>query len=187
MKIRTFALATTPTALSGAVLAVFALAGLAAVATTNTEAVVAERFVAALESPAPVKADTSFAATQEAHPVSGTEAYWLNRQHATSEGAEMETVRWSAPRAADLAIGDRINVPNRKGSRILEVVAVANVEPPPEALAPGTLDSRRRTSKNQIAVTFRDLTTANGTGPLVTFVVPAETDLAAVHKLPQSL
>ena len=182
MKTRTFALATTPTALSGAVLAVIALAGLAAVATTNTEAVVADRFVAALENPVPVEAGTALAATQEAHPVSGTEAYWLDRQHAASNGAEMEAVRWSAPRAADLAIGDRIDVPDRKGSRILEVVAVANVETPP-----GALDSRKRSSETQIAVTFRDLTTANGTGPLVTLVVPAGTDLAAAHKLPQSL
>lgn len=183
MKTRSFALASTPTALSGAVLSVLALAGLGIVATTNTEAVVADQFAAALESPLQRNTETRVATADRRHPIAGTEAYWLDRNHPSPEGAEMEAVTWSAPLAADLSIGDRINIPNRsKGNRILEVVAVADVEP-----APGTAESRNPSSERQIAVTFRDLTASNGAGPLVTFVVPAGTNLAASQKLPQTL
>lgn len=181
MTFRRFALALTPTALTGAGLAVLAVAGIGLIASANPEAVVTKRFVAALEAPAQSAAHVS--ATSE-HPISGSEAYWLaERRQLTAEGGSVEPATWSAPLAAGLSIGDRITVPSGKGSkRTLEVIAIADVEP-----APGTLQARTGANGPQIAITCRDLSAADSHKQLVTFVVPASNDLAATGKVPQTL
>lgn len=180
MIFRRFALALTPTALTGAGLAVLAVAGIGLIASANPEAVVTERFVAALE--APVQSAAQVSATGE-HPISGSEAYWLaERNQLTADGVAVEPATWSAPLAAGLSIGDRITVPGGKdGKRKLEVVAIADVEP-----APGTLQAHTGTTVPQIAITCRDLSTDDHK-QLVTFVVPASNDLAASGKVPQTL
>lgn len=174
MTLRRFALASTPTARSGAALALFALAGVGVIATANTEAVVAKHFTTALEAPAQpaaaaVKADRAL--------VSGSEAYWLTeRQRLDDEGASVEPATWSAPTAAGLTVGDRFTIPGGKSDRVLQVIAIADVEP-----APGTLQTGGSAPGRQVAITCRDLSAADedGHGQLVTFVVPADTSLAA--------
>lgn len=183
MRIRRFALVSPPTAVSGAVLALFALLGVGVIATANTEAVVAERFAAALEVEPAQRTQTRQVAAVEEKLISGSEAYWLAETKGLgADGASVEPATWSAPFAAGLSVGDRISVPNGKTERILQVVAIADVEP-----APGTLQTRATASGRQIAVTCREIS-ANGKGQLVTFVVPASTGLASsTQKLPQTL
>lgn len=169
MTLRRFASPPTPAARTGAVLALLALAGVA-IATANTEAVVASRFAAALEA---APQDRTARGTDPKTLVSGSEAYWLaeKRRH-ESDGAAIEPAAWTAPRAAGLAVGDRIAVPGGKAERVLEVIAIADVEPAPGATPVGTAPAGP-----QIAVTCRDLSTPDGR--LVTFLVPAAGTLAA--------
>lgn len=175
MTLRRFALASSFTsARSGAVLALVAFAGVGAIATANTEAVVAKRLTAALEAPAH-QPKTKTAESRAL--VSGTEAYWLaERQRLESDGASVEPAAWSGPRAAGLAVGDRFTIPGDKSDRVLQVIAIADVEP-----APGTLQahSPASSSAREIAITCRDLSASNSHAELVTFVIPANTNLAS--------
>lgn len=184
MTIRRFALASTPTAFSGAVLAILAVAGVGVIATANTEAVVAKRFVAALENPVAQRTPDRVAEADGDKLVSGSEAYWLaERQRIEADGASVEPATWSAPLAAGLSVGDRITIPNGKTERVLQVVAIADVEP-----APGSLQTGNGTpSLRQIAITCRDLSANGHDGQLVTFVVPAGNSLASSGKAPQTL
>lgn len=174
MTLRRFALASTPAARSGAALALLALAGVGVIATANTEAVVAKRFTTALEAPLQ-EATTAEVKANGGPLVSGSEAYWLaERQRLDRDGASVEPAAWSAPMAAGLAVGDRFTIPGGKSDRVLQVIAIADVEP-----APGTLQTGTGSSGRQIAITCRDLSAADGHGQLVTFVVPADTNLAS--------
>lgn len=174
MSLRRFLLAASPAARTGGALALLALVG-AAVSTANPEAVVTERFAAALKS---MPAQRT-AATQP--PISGSEAYWLaeKRRH-EAEGAAIEPAAWSAPFAGNVTVGDRITIASGKAQRVLEVVAVSLVEP-----TPGTAEAARaEPAPRQIAVTCRDLTAPDGR--LTTFLAPA--GLSTAHgKAPRAL
>jgi hypothetical protein len=169
MTLRRFALVQTPAARAGAGLALLALIGVG-IATANTEAVVAGRFTAALESaPRQVVADRSVDRTL----ISGSEAYWLaeKRRH-DSAGAALEPAAWSAaPFAANIAVGDRITISGAKGDRVLEVVTIADVEPASEAAG-------HARALRKIVVTCRDLSTPDKR--LVTFEIPVETPPGAL-------
>jgi hypothetical protein len=176
MTLRRFA-AWTPTAHTGAVLALVAALGVG-VTTANPEAVVADRFAAALEA---APAQTSGSQANSAL-VSGSEAYWLaeKRRHET-DGAALEPAAWTTPlAAARVSVGDRITVPGdtvsgNKAQRVLEVVAIADVVP-----APGATTASDHEASAQIAVTCRDLTSADG--KLVTFLAPAAGQVSAAGK-----
>lgn len=164
MTLRRFALASKPSARTGAVLALLALTGVG-IGSANTDAVVAERFTAALEA-APQQIATAEAAIHTL--VSGSEAFWLaeKRRHET-DGAALEPAAWSPPLAAGLAIGDRITISTGKSERVLQVVAISDVEPgtmPASATAGGT---------RHVAVTCRELGAPDG--KLTTFLAPADT------------
>lgn len=180
MTIRRFALASRPTALAGSALAILAVAGVGLIATANTEAVVANRFVAALENPAEQRPALRVADAESDKLISGSEAYWLTGQRRLAADGSVEPAAWSGSISDGLSVGDRITVPNGKAERVLQVVAIAAVEPAPGAGHAST------SSLRQIAITCRDLS-ADGHGHLVTFVVPARQNLAASGKLPQTL
>jgi len=168
MTLRRF-VAWTPSAHTGTVLALLAALG-AGVSAANPEAVVANRFTAALEA-APAKAsnDETTAAL-----VSGSEAFWLaeKRRH-EADGAALEPASWTTPLAvARVAVGDRISLPGDKAQRVLEVVAIADVERTP--------GSREPAAAPQIAVTCRDLSSPDG--KLVTFLAPAATPVSTANK-----
>lgn len=160
MTLRRFAPALTPTARTGSALALLAMIGLG-IATANPEAVVARNFTAALET-AP-----KIAAADPRTLVSGSEAYWLAEKRVETSDAAIEPATWSAPVTAGLSVGDRITVSAGKSERVLQVVAMSEVE-----AAPGAASTVSTAAPRQIAVTCRDLTTP--TGRLVTFLVPAE-------------
>ena len=163
MTLRRFALASTPAARTGAVLALTALVGMG-IASTNPEAVVAGRFAAALEAPL---ATDGKRMTDQKILVSGSEAYWLtDKRRVESDGATVEPVAWSPPVAAGLSVGDRISVPGEKSRRALQVVAIADLEP-----APGVAAAASGSAVQKIAITCRDLSAPDGR--LVTFLVPA--------------
>jgi hypothetical protein len=168
MTLRRF-VAWTPSAHTGAVLALFAALGVG-VSAANPEAVVASRFTAALEAvPAKSSNDETSAAL-----VSGSEAYWLaeKRRH-EADGAAIEPAAWTTPLAvARIAVGDRISLPGDKARRVLEVVAIADVEPTPGVREPAAAP--------QIAVTCRDLSSPDG--KLVTFLAPATTPVSAAGR-----
>lgn len=169
MTLRRFALLRTPTARASAGLAVLTLLGIG-VATTNTEAVVAGRFTAALEAaPRQAVADAHSDKTL----VAGSEAYWLEKRRHEGAGAALEPAAWSGPPLAAglVSVGDRITFSNAKGERVLEVVSIANVEPEPAAHAASAPAPRK------IAITCRDLGTPDG--HLVTFEAPAEVGAGA--------
>jgi len=169
MTLRRFALVQTPAARAGAGLALLALIGVG-IATANTEAVVAGRFTAALESaPRQVVADR----TGDRTLVSGSEAYWLAEKRRHDSGAALEPAAWSAaPFAANVAVGDRITISSaEKGERILEVVTITDVEPVSETA--GHARTLRR-----IVVTCRDMSSPDKR--LVTFEIPVETDPGAL-------
>lgn len=173
MTLRRSALASSPAArTTGAVLALLALVGLG-IATADTEAVVAGRFAAALEAPAQT-ADK--AAADRKVLVSGSEAYWLSeKRRLTADGASLKPAAWAAPLAAGLSVGDRITVPGEKSERVLQVVAIADLE-----TAPGVATTTG-SSAQKVAVTCRDLSTPDGR--LVTFLVPSETPTRSAHAL----
>lgn len=158
-------------ALPSAVRSFAALAGLAAcaigLAASNTEGVVAGRFTAALEQPArqiEVSADT---ATGTA-PVSGSEAYWLaSKRRTDTNGAALESAAW-APLVSGLSVGDRITISSGKAERVLEVIAIANVEP----------TAGHQKLVDQVAVTCRDLSTPDRA--FTTFLVPAGSSLGGL-------
>jgi hypothetical protein len=161
MTFRRFALASTPAARTSAVLSLLALLGVG-ISAANPEAMVTRRFTAALEAGPVQMAATS---TDQAL-VSGSEAYWLDQKRRHDNGeALVEPAAWSAPLAAGLAIGDRITISSGKTERILQVIAVADVEPASGAAAGAV--------PRQVAVTCRDVTAPEGR--LVTFIAPADT------------
>lgn len=185
MMLRRFALTSTPAARSGAILALCALAGAGVIASANTEAVVAKRFTVALGAPSQQTSPSETASNRTL--VSGTEAYWLSeRQRLDSDGVSVEPAAWSGPMAPGLTVGDRFTLPGGKAERVLQVVAIADIEP-----TPGTLQSTLQTGTaapgRQIAITCRDLTAPDGHTHLVTFVVPAGTALASQKQPPQTL
>jgi len=156
-----FALAWTPTARVAAVLGTLAAVGIG-IATASPEAVVARRFTAALETAPGHKATAANHVL-----VSGSEAYWLadKRDH-EARGASLEPAAWSAPFAAGVSVGDRITISAGKTERVLEVVAMSVVVPPPAEA--GKAESRIQ----HMAVTCRDLGTPDGR--LVTFLSPVD-------------
>jgi hypothetical protein len=168
MTLRRFALTRTPAARTTAVLGLLACVGLG-VAAANTETLVARHFTAALAATAPQQ--TAALATAGGPLVSGSEAYWLGdkRRHELQHEAQgaLEPATWSATFAAGLSVGDRITVSGGKSERVLEVIAVADVEPAPGQPAA----SGAAPATHHIAVTCRDLSTPEGR--LVTFLTPA--------------
>lgn len=166
MTLRRFVLTLTPATRASAVLAVLALAGIG-ISTANTEAVVTQRFAAALEANAPT--EIASLGTDRTL-VSGSEAYWLEKQRHQANGATLEPAAWSAPLAGGLNIGDRITISSGKTERVLKVVALTDVEPSNAiAKASGTGDE----SVRQVAVTCRDVNAPDARP--VTFIVPANT------------
>lgn len=166
MTLRRFVLALTPATRASAVLAVLALAGIG-ISTANTEAVVTQRFAAALEANA--AGETASLRADQAL-VSGSEAYWLLNKRHEAEGAALEPAAWSAPVAGGLSVGDRITISSGKTERVLKVVAVTDVEPSNGIVkASGTGEEPVR----QIAVTCRDVNAPDARP--VTFIVPANT------------
>lgn len=166
MTLRRFALLRTPTVRASAGLALLTLLGVG-IATANTEAVVTRRFTAALEAaPRQTVADL-----RSDRLISGSEAYWLEKRRHEAAGAAIEPAAWSsaaAPFAVGLvSVGDRVTFSNAKGERVLEVIAIAEVEPAPVAPHAAATPAPRR-----IIITCRDLSTPDA--QLVTFEGPAE-------------
>lgn len=163
MTLRRFALASKPSARTGAVLALLALTGVG-IGSANTDAVVAERFTAALEA-TPQQIATAEAAGRTL--VSGSEAFWLaeKRRH-ENDGAALEPAAWSPPLAAGLTVGDRITISTGKSERILQVVAISDVEP-------GTMPASATAGTRHVAVTCREIGSPDGR--LTTFLAPADT------------
>lgn len=158
---RRFALASQPAVRTGAAFAVIAVAGLG-IAQANVEDVVARRFTAALETgPRAPTVDAERRAL-----VSGSEAFWLAEKRRHDADGTIEPASWSAPLAAGLSVGDRITISSSKAERVLQVVAIADVEPAPGAPA-----------IRQIAITCRDMGTPEGR--LTTFLAPADAAPAA--------
>lgn len=171
MTLRRFALLRTPTARTSAGLAMLTLLGFG-VATTNTEAVVAGRFTAALEAaPQQTVAD----ARSDKTLVAGSEAYWLEKRRHEAAGAALEPAAWSGPPlAAGLVnVGDRITFSNAKGDRTLEVVSIVNIEP-----QQGAAHAANAPAPRKVAIICRDLGTPDG--HLITFEAPAEAAPGAV-------
>lgn len=166
MTLRRFSLPASPAARAGTGLALLALLGMG-LAAANMEAVVVGRFAAALEAtPRQMAAET----TRSRALVSGSEAYWLaEKRNSESAGATLEPAAWSAaPFAAGLSVGDRITIASGKAERVLEVVAITEVEPADDASA----RTAQGAAAPDVAVTCRDTSTPDGR--LVTFLVPAE-------------
>ncbi|MDQ8700114.1 hypothetical protein [Hyphomicrobium sp. LHD-15] len=166
MTLRRFALALTPAVRTTAVLGLLACVGLG-VATANTEAVVARHFTQALAA----TPQQTVALNASGPLVSGSEAYWLSekRRHELqhdAQGAALEPAAWSVPLTGGLSVGDRITISSGKSERVLQVIAVADVEPTPGQPATSEANSAPR----HIAVTCRDLSTSDGR--LVTFLTP---------------
>lgn len=140
----------------------FALAaGALGIAFANTESVVAQRFAVALE-----QAPQESVADAGGHLVSGSEAYWLTAKQRTdaTSGASFEPAAW-APLLSGISVGDRITVASGKSERLLEVIAIANVENM----------STPRAAASHVAVTCRDLSAPDRA--FTTFLVPAGTAL----------
>jgi hypothetical protein len=167
MTLRRFSLLTTPTARTSAGLAVLTLLGVG-IATANTEAVVAGRFTAALEA-APKQTVADLKPDQPL--VSGSEAYWLDKRRHDNGGAALEQAAWSpTPIAAGFSLGSRITISNGKdkADRVLEVIAITEVES-----IPGALNKVEPSNvAHKVAITCRDLSSPDGR--LVTFEAPAE-------------
>jgi hypothetical protein len=169
MTLRRFALTRTPAARTTAVLGLLACVGLG-VAAANTEALVARHFTAALAAAAPQH--TAALTTTGGPLVSGSEAYWLGdkRRHEMHEAqGAIEPAAWSVPFAAGLSVGDRITISSGKSERVLQVIAVADVEPAPGQ--PAASGAAGQPATHPIAVTCRDMSTPEGR--LVTFLTPA--------------
>lgn len=166
MTLRRFSLPATPAARASTGLALLALLGLG-IATANPEALVVGRFTAALEA-SPHQMATETGKTRSL--VSGSEAYWLaEKRHPDGTDAAIEPAAWSvAPFATGLSVGDRITISSGKADRVLEVVALTEVERTEGA---GASEAHGAAARN-IAVTCRDTSTPDGR--LVTFLIPAE-------------
>ncbi len=167
MTLRRFVLALTPATRASAGLAVLALAGIG-ISTANTEAVVTQRFAAALEANA--STETASLGTDRAL-VSGSEAYWLEKQRHDNNGAALEPAAWSAP-VAGLSIGDRITISAGKTERVLKVIAMTEIEPS-SAIVKASGASNGNGAIRQVAVTCRDVHAPDTQS--VTFIVPADT------------
>ncbi len=138
---------------TGAGLALLGVLGIG-IATTNTDAVVAGHFAAALEA-APRQAAVDVAAATDKALVSGSEAYWLERHRHEGAGAAMEPAAWSAPPVmGGVTVGSRITVATGKEAHVLEVVAITETEP--QAGSTGDRAQRR------VIITCRDLSTHDG-------------------------
>lgn len=165
MTLRRFVLALTPVTRASAVLAVLALAGVG-ISTANTEAVVTQRFAAALEAAAP---EQTVAVASDRALVSGSEAYWLAEKRRQQNGAALEPAAWSPPLATGLAIGDRITISAGKSERVLQVVAIADIEPSNPIVAA----TAGNTPIRHVTVTCRDVNAPDARP--VTFIAPADT------------
>lgn len=165
MTLRRSAVTFPPAARTFAVLSVLTAFGVG-IAASNTEDVVAGRFAAALEQ---TPRQTQVTAENDAvgSPVSGSEAYWLAKRRTDTNGAALEPAAW-APLVSGLSVGDRITISGGKADRLLEVVAIANVEP--------TAASQK--VAGHVAVTCRDLSTPDHA--LTTFLVPAGSSLGGL-------
>jgi len=171
---RRFAYVSRPAIGTAAMFAAIAAAGLG-ISQANVEDVVARRFTAALETAPQVPVATASASGAQ---VSGSEAFWLTEKHPRGPDGAIEPASWSAPLAAGLAVGDRITISSgKKAERILQVVAIADVEPAPGA-------AREVSAARQVAITCRDLSAADGR--LTTFLAPAES-AATASKAARSL
>ncbi len=142
---------------TGAGLGLLAMLGVG-IATTNTDAVVAGHFAAALEA-GPRQAAVDVAAGTDKSLVSGSEAYWLARRHPEAAGAAIEPAAWSAPPVVGgimggLTVGSRITVATGKEVHVFEVVAIRGTEPAAEGS--GNRGERR------VLITCRDLSTQDG-------------------------
>jgi hypothetical protein len=136
-------------------------------AASNTEDVVAERFAVALEQ-APRQVEVAADETAGPAPVSGSEAYWLAPKRRTdTNGAALESAAW-APLVSGLSVGDRITISGGKADRILEVVAIANVESAQD----------HKAQADHVAVTCRDLSAPDRA--FTTFLVPAGSSLGGL-------
>jgi hypothetical protein len=153
MTLRRFALPITTTARTGAGLALIALLG-AGIAATNTDAVVAGRFTAALEA-APPRAKVDVAVTTGADKtlVSGSEAYWLEKRRHDEAGAALEPAAWSTPLLGNVAVGTRITFSTGQDAHEFEVVAVTEIAPSPGAATQASNGHVER----RLAITCRDL------------------------------
>jgi hypothetical protein len=166
---RRFALVAHPAIRTGAVFSAIAVAGFG-VASADIEEVVAHRFTAALEA---VHPQPSVLAGNSRSLVSGSEAFWLAQKHRRDGDGPIQPAAWSAPLAAGLSVGDHITISRGKSERVLEVVAIADVEP-----AAGTAVDAQ--GAKQVAITCRD--TGTPEGRLTTFLAPAETAAPTVAK-----
>jgi hypothetical protein len=136
---------------TGAGLALLGVLGVG-IATTNTDAVVAGHFAAALEA-APGQVAVDVAAGADKVLVSGSEAYWLERRRHEGAGAAIEPAAWSAPPVmGGVAVGSRITVATGKEARVFEVVAIT------ETAAEGS----GKRSERRMVITCRDLSTEDG-------------------------
>jgi hypothetical protein len=166
MTLRRSAVALPPAARSFAVLSVLAALGIG-LAASNTEDVVAGRFAAALEQ-TPRQVQVSVDNETGAAPVSGSEAYWLaSKRRADTNGAALEPATW-APLVSGLSVVDRIAISSGKSERVLEVVAIANIEPAADL----------QKLAGHVAVTCRDLSTPDRA--FTTFLVPAGSSLGGL-------
>jgi len=135
---------------TGAGLALLGVLGVG-IATTNTDAVVAGHFAAALEA-APRQAAVDVAGADKAL-VSGSEAYWLERRRHEGAGAAIEPAAWTAPAfMSSIAVGSRITVATGKEAHVFEVVAIN------ETAAEGSGNRAER----RVVITCRDLSTRDG-------------------------
>lgn len=163
MTLRRFALPMTTTARTGAGLALIALLG-AGIAATNTDAVVAGRFTAALEAtPHHATVDVAATAGSDNTMVSGSEAYWLEKRRHEEAGAAIEPAAWSTPFIGNVAVGSRITFSTGQDAREFEVVTVTEIAQAPGAAAQAANGHVER----RFAITCRDLSTPDR--PLQTF------------------
>lgn len=151
MTLRRFARPLTTTARTGAGLALLTLLGVG-IAATNTDAVVAGRFTAALEAKPQSAASVAVANTDKTM-VSGSEAYWLGKRRHEEAGAAIEPAAWSVPFIGNVAVGSRITFSTAGDTHDFEVIAVTEIQPAPGA---ATHSSNGHTDR-RIAITCRDL------------------------------
>lgn len=156
MTLRRFALPMSTTVRTVTGLALLAVLGVG-IASTNTDAVVAGRFTAALEA-APRETTVDVAANTDKALISGSEAYWLEKRRHDSAGATIEPAAWStAPFLGAVAVGSRITVSTGKDAHEFEVVSIADVPP-----GPGTATPANGRAERKITITCRDLNAADG-------------------------
>lgn len=157
MMLRRFALPMTTTARAGTGLALLTLLGIG-IATTNTDAVVAGRFTAALEAKSGSAMTNVATASTDKATVSGSEAYWLEKRRHEQAGAAIEPAAWSVPFIGNVAVGSRITFSTGADTHDFEVIAVTEIAPGAETAA----QSPNGHTERRIAITCRDLSAPNG-------------------------